>query len=113
MSRCSHDLGILLVHAPTHDAVLGVHVRRMEDCNVEDQVSDPIVLQLELEYKFLKVALEKENNKFELIRKQHAKTVSQLADDLTRKFFAYQNAKIEAKRHLEKQYKNHQENINE
>jgi len=78
-----------------------------------EQVNDPIVLQLELEYKFLKVALEKENNKFELIRTQHSKTVSQLADDITRKFFEYQNAKIKAKRHLEKQYKNHQENINE
>ena len=79
---------------------------------MEDQVKDPIVLQLELEYKFLKIELEKENNKFELIRKQHARTVSQLADDITRKFFEYQAAKIEAKRYLEKQYKN-QESDNE
>ena len=76
-----------------------------------EQVNDPIVLQLELEYKFLKIELEKENNKFELIRKQHARTVSQLADDITRKFFEYQNAKIEAKRYLEKQ--RDQENANE
>jgi len=106
-------LGLFFIHAPTHDGVRRIHVHLVEDCNVEDQVSDPIVLQLELEYKFLKVALEKENNKFELIRKQHAKTVSQLADDLNRKFFEYQNAKIEAKRYLEKQYKNYQENANE
>ena len=103
-------MGILLVHAATHAFVFCVHVCCVEDCNME-QVNDPIVLQLELEYKFLKIELEKENNKFELIRKQHARTVSQLADDITRKFFEYQNAKIEAKRYLEKQ--RDQENANE
>lgn len=77
-----------------------------------EQVKDPIVFQLELEYKFLKAELEKENNKFELIRNQHARTVSQLADDITRKFFEYQEAKIEAKRYLEEQRKK-QENSNE
>jgi hypothetical protein len=101
-----------LVHASPHDGVLCVYVCGVEDCDMET-VKDPIVLQLELEYKFLKVALEKENNKFELIRKQHARTVSQLADDITRKFFEYQAAKIEAKRYLEEQYKNYQENANE
>lgn len=81
---------------------------------MEDQVKDPIVLQLELEYKFLKAELEKENNKFELIRNQHARTVSQLANDITRKFFEYQNAKVEAKRYLEQQQKKYlQENPNE
>lgn len=69
-----------------------------------EQVKDPYVLKLELEYRFLKSELEKENNKFELIRKQHAKTVSQLADDITRKFFEYQNAKVEAKRDMENRH---------
>lgn len=53
-------------------------------------VKDTYVLKLELEYKFLRAELEKENNKFDLIRKQHARTVSQLAEDISRKFFEYQ-----------------------
>lgn len=61
-----------------------------------EQVKNTYVLQLELEYKFLKAELEKENNKFELIRKQHSMNVSALADDITRKFFEYQTAKREA-----------------
>lgn len=64
-------------------------------------VKDTYVLKLELEYKFLRAELEKENNKFDLIRKQHARTVSQLAEDISRKFFEYQQAKIEAKRYLQ------------
>ena len=71
----------------------------LEGCDME-RVNDPYVLKLELEYKFLKTELEKENNKFELIRKQHSMTVSKLADDITRKFFEYQNAKVEARRSL-------------
>lgn len=110
--EADHDLGILLVHVAPHDGVRSVHVRSVEDCNVEDQIKDPIVLHLELEYKFLKAELEKENNKFELIRNQHARTVGKLADEITRKFFEYQNAKIDAKRYLEQQYKK-QENLNE
>jgi len=78
-----------------------------------ENLKDPIVLQLELEYRFLKAELEKENNKFDLIRKQHARTVSQLADEITRKFFEYQNAKVEAKRYLEQQYEKQQENNDE
>lgn len=61
-----------------------------------DKVNDPYVLKLELEYKFLRAELEKENNKFELIKKQHSMTVSELADDITRKFFEYQTAKRQA-----------------
>ena len=91
-------MGILLVHAPAHDGVCGVHVCSVEDCNMENQVKDPIVLQLELEYKFLKAELEKENNKFELIRNQHARTVSQLADDITRKFFEWKQSEIKSRR---------------
>lgn len=78
-----------------------------------ENLKDPTVLQLELEYRFLKAELEKENNKFDLIRKQHARTVSQLADEITRKFFEYQNAKVEAKRYLEQQYEKQQENNDE
>jgi len=99
-------LGLFFIHAPTHDGVRLVHVHRMEDRDME-QVNDPIVLQLELEYKFLKIELEKENNKFELIRKQHARTVSELADDITKKFFEYQQARIEAIRYI-KQETNHE-----
>jgi hypothetical protein len=84
-----------LVRAATH----GSHARNvlscMEGCNV-DKVNDPYVLKLELEYKFLRAELEKENNKFELIKKQHSMTVSELADDITRKFFEYQTAKRQA-----------------
>jgi len=104
-------LGILLVYIATIVVVHNIHGRCVEDCNME-QVKDPIVLQLELEYKFLKAELEKENNKFELIRNQHARTVGQLADDITRKFFECQAAKIEAKRYLKQQYEK-QENGNE
>ena len=86
-------------HGSTHPDVLHC----LEDRDME-QVKDPYVLKLELEYRFLKSELEKENNKFELIRKQHAKTVSQLADDITRKFFEYQTAKVEAKRNMEKRH---------
>lgn len=105
-------MGLLSIHAPSHDGIRGVSFCGLEGCDMET-VKDPIVLQLELEYKFLKAELEKENNKFELIRKQHARTVGKLADDITRKFFEYQSAKIEAKRYLEQQYKNYQENDNE
>jgi ribonucleotide reductase alpha subunit len=98
-----------LVRIATPVVVHHIHGRCMENRNME-QVKDPIVLQLELEYKFLKTELEKENNKFELIRKQHARTVGQLADDITRKFFECQAAKIEAQRYLKQKQ---QETINE
>lgn len=62
------------------------------------EMKDPYVEQLSAEYRFLKAELEKENNRFELIRKQHARTVSQLADDITRKFFEYQKARISGAR---------------
>ena len=55
----------------------------------------------------IKAELEKENNRFELIRKQHARTVSQLADDITKKFFEYQQARIKAIRYI-KQETNHE-----
>ena len=80
--------------------VVGSDVLHCMEGGDMEQVKDPYVLKLELEYRFLKTELEKENNKFELIRKQHSMTVGKLADDITRKFFEYQNAKVEARRYL-------------
>ena len=61
------------------------------------EMKDPYVEQLSGEYRFLKAELEKENNRFELIRKQHARTVSQLADDITKKFFELKQAEIKSR----------------
>jgi len=61
------------------------------------EMKDPYVEQLSAEYRFLKAELEKENNRFELIRKQHARTVSQLADDITKKFFELKQAEIKSR----------------
>lgn len=71
-----------------------------------DDSKCPYVLQTELEYRFLRAALEKENNAFELARKQHQRRTSELADAITKKFFEMQQAKIDAKRYM-------QETINE
>jgi len=101
-----------LVHAPTHDAVLGVHVHLVDDCNVE-QVKGPYVLQLELEYKFLRDALHEEVVKFDSLKRQHEKVIAELTNDITKKFFEYQNAKVEAKKYLKQKHDNYQENINE
>ena len=62
------------------------------------EMKDPYVEQLSAEYRFLKAELEKENNRFELIRKQHARTVSQLADDITKKFFELKQAEIKSRK---------------
>jgi hypothetical protein len=105
-------LGLFFIHAPTHDGVRGVHVRRMEDCNVE-QVKDPYVLQLELEYKFLRDALHEEVVKFDSLKRQHEKAIAELTNDITKKFFEYQNAKVEAKKYLKQKHDNYQENGNE
>ena len=61
-------------------------------------MTDPYVEQLDREYRFLKTELEKEVNKFELIRKQHTLKTSEFADLLTRKFFELQKARVEARR---------------
>lgn len=61
------------------------------------EMKDPCVEQLSAQYRFLKAELEKENNLFELIRKQHARTVSQLADDITKKFFELKQAEIKSR----------------
>lgn len=70
---------------------------------------NPDVLRLELEYNFLKIALEKENNMFESIRRQHERKCASIADQLTKKFFELTNAKIDAKRYLkERAGENHE-----
>ena len=58
------------------------------------------VLRLELEYNFLKIALEKENNMFESIRRQHERKCASIVDQLTKKFFELTTAKINAKRYF-------------
>lgn len=77
------------------------------------ELTDPYVLQLELEYKFLRDALHEEVVKFDAIKRQHDKAVAELTNDITKKFFEYQNAKVAAKKYLEQQRKNYQENDNE
>jgi hypothetical protein len=63
-----------------------------------ERLTDPYVEQIDLEYRSLRAELEREINRFETVRKQHQMKTSQLADDITRKFFELQNAKIEARR---------------
>jgi superfamily I DNA and RNA helicase len=88
-------LGILLVHASTHGVACSNVLHLLEDRDME--MKDPCVEQLSAQYRFLKAELEKENNLFELIRKQHARTVSQLADDITKKFFELKQAEIKSR----------------
>ena len=59
---------------------------------------DPYVEQLDSEYRMLKAELEREVNAFELLRKQHTSRTNKLADDITRKFFELQTARLEARR---------------
>lgn len=63
-----------------------------------EQRVNPYVDMLTSEYKFLRVELEKEVNKFELIRKQHNMRTRDLTDSITRKWFEVQRAKQEANR---------------
>jgi hypothetical protein len=68
----------------------------MEDRNME-RLTDPYVEQLDAEYRMLKVELEREVNKFELLRKQYNMRTRQLTDDITRKWFEVQRAKQESR----------------
>ena len=54
------------------------------------RVTDPYVQQLDAEYRMLKSELEREVNKFELLRKQYNMRTRQLTDDITRKWFELQ-----------------------
>lgn len=63
-----------------------------------EQRVNPYVDMLTSEYKFLRVELEKEVNRFELIRKQHNMRTRDLTDSITRKWFEVQRAKQEANR---------------
>ncbi len=60
-------------------------------------MTDPYVEQLDAEYRMLKVELEREVNKFELLRKQYNMRTRQLTDDITRKWFEVQRAKQESR----------------
>jgi hypothetical protein len=68
----------------------------MEDRNME-RLTNPYVEQLDAEYRMLKVELEREVNKFELLRKQYNMRTRQLTDDITRKWFEVQRAKQESR----------------
>ena len=63
-----------------------------------EAVKCPYVDQLTNEYRFLKVELEKEVNKFELIRKQYNMRTRELTENITRKWFEVQRAQQEANR---------------
>ncbi len=76
-------------HSPDAD-------RRMENRNME-RLTNPYVEQLDAEYRMLKVELEREVNKFELLRKQYNMRTRQLTDDITRKWFEVQRAKQESR----------------
>jgi uncharacterized membrane protein YqiK len=80
----------------------------VEDRDME-RMTDPYVLQLELEYKFLRDAMHEEVVKFDSLKRQHEKAIAELTNEITKKFFEYQNAKIEAKRYLKKQHDNYQQ----
>jgi archaellum component FlaC len=60
-------------------------------------LTNPYVEQLDAEYRMLKVELEREVNKFELLRKQYNMRTRQLTDDITRKWFEVQRAKQESR----------------
>jgi hypothetical protein len=61
-------------------------------------MTDPYVEQLDAEYRMLKAELEREVNAFDLLRKQHTSRTNKLADEITRKFFELQTARLEARR---------------
>jgi hypothetical protein len=63
-----------------------------------ERLTNPYVEQLDAEYRMLKVELEREVNKFELLRKQYNMRTRQLTDDITRKWFEVQRAKKQESR---------------
>ncbi len=64
---------------------------------MKDPMKDPVVAQLDAEYRMLRSELEREVNKFELMRKQFNKRSRNLADDITRKWLELQRAKQESR----------------
>lgn len=62
-----------------------------------ERLTNPYVEQLDAEYRMLKVELEREVNKFELLRKQYNMRTRQLTDDITHKWFEVQRAKQESR----------------
>jgi hypothetical protein len=90
-----YELGFVLVCIAAHGIADPDVLYLLEGCDMERMSHAD---QLDLEYRFLKTELEKETNKFELLRKQHTLKTNELADLLTRKFFELQTAKLEARR---------------
>ena len=92
-------MGTILVCAPAHlvdGTDVGCRLRNRNPCGGLIMV-DPYVEQLDAEYRMLKVELEREVNKFELLRKQYNMRTRQLTDDITRKWFEVQRAKQESR----------------
>lgn len=89
-------MGRLLVLLAAHGAHSTDADRRMETRNMAG-LTNPYVEQLDAEYRMLKVELEREVNKFELLRKQYNMRTRQLTDDITRKWFELQRAKQESR----------------
>lgn len=89
-------MGRLLVLLASHGAHSPDADRRMETRNMAG-LTNPYVEQLDAEYRMLKVELEREVNKFELLRKQYNMRTRQLTDDITRKWFELQRAKQESR----------------
>jgi hypothetical protein len=95
----ANDLGTGLVFRVADCGIHRVHAVGMEGCDVEmkDPMKDPVVAQLDAEYRMLRSELEREVNKFELMRKQFNKRSRNLADDITRKWLELQRAKQESR----------------
>jgi len=89
-------MGRLLVLLASHGTDPADVDRRMETRNMAG-LTNPYVEQLDAEYRMLKVELEREVNKFELLRKQYNMRTRQLTDDITRKWFELQRAKQESR----------------
>ena len=89
-------MGTILVCAPAHVVIDPDVLHCMEGCDMAG-MTDPYVEQLDAEYRMLKVELEREVNKFELLRKQYNMRTRQLTDDITRKWFEVQRAKQESR----------------
>ena len=66
-----------------------------------ETVKDPYVLKTELEYHFLKRALQEEMEQFEKLKKMHEKIVSDLSSDITDKYIELQNAITESKQYIQ------------
>ena len=55
------------------------------------------VEKAEAKYRMLRTELERENNAFELLQKQHQRRASELADEITRAWAKYHSARLASK----------------